>query len=115
LSLLFSSSKKKVPETDLSKRDETFKDAIETPKPLLTLEYKPKPEKPPATAPDFKQSPTGKKITQELKNLVNEIHAAHPGKKMHHGTFQQKISKKSKELGIEAKHTDQYVKDMSSF
>ena len=65
LSLLFSSSKKKVPATELSKRNETFKDAIESPKPLLTLEYKP--EKPPATAPDFKQSPTGKKITQELK------------------------------------------------
>ena len=113
LSLLFSSSKKKVPQMDMTKRGEPFKDAIESPKPLLTLEYKP--EKPPATAPDFKQSPTGKKITQELKNLVNEIHAINPNKKMHHGTFKQKISQKLKELGIESNHTDQYVRDMTTF
>jgi hypothetical protein len=37
--------------------------------PLLTLEYKPEksPEYPPATAPDFIQSPSGIKITQELQ------------------------------------------------
>ena len=108
LTMLFSSNKKKVPETDMTKRSDPFKDAVEPP--LLQLEYKP-----PATAPDFKQSPTGKKITQELKNLVNEIHAANPNKKMHHGTFKQKISLKLKQLGIESNHTDQYVKEMSNF
>ena len=81
LSLLFLSTKKKVPETELSERNETFTDAIESPKPLLTLEYIPKPEKPPVTASDFRESPSGKKITQTLKNLVNEIHAANPNKK----------------------------------
>ncbi len=69
LSLLFSSSKKKVPVTDLSKRDQDlFKNAIESPKPLL-LEYKP--EKPDAIAPDYFEEANGIKITKELKNLVN--------------------------------------------
>ena len=113
LTMLFSSNKKKVPETDMTKRSDPFKDAVEPP--LLQLEYKPKPDKPPATAPDFTQSPSGKKITQDLKNLVNEIHAANPNKKMHHGTFKQKISLKLKQLGIESNHTDQYVKEMSNF
>ena len=97
----------------MTKRRDPFKDAVEPP--LLQLEYKPKPDKPPATAPDFTQSTSGKKITQELKNLVNEIHAANPNKKMHHWTFNQKISLKLKQLGIESNHTDQYVKEMSTF
>ena len=108
LSLLFSSSKKKVPETE-------FKDAIESPKPLLTLEYKPKPEKPPASAPDFRESPTGKKITQTLKNLVNEIHAANPNNKMKQGPFKKQISLKLKELGVESNQTDTYLRDMNKF
>ena len=115
LTMLFSSNKKKVPETDMSKRSDPFKDAVEPP--LLTLEYKPEkaPENPPASAPDFMQSPTGKKITQELKNLVNEINARSPNKKMHQGTFRNRISSKLRELGVEAKHTDAYIRDMNKF
>ena len=110
----------------MTKRSDPFKDAIESPKPLLTLEYKPPataPSKleptqtwaPPATAPEFIQTPTGKKITQSLKNLVNEIHAANPNKKMHSGTFRSKISAKLKELGVEPSHTNAYVKNMNDF
>ena len=118
MTLLFSSSKKKVPETNFSKRDKDgFEDAILSPPPLLTLEYKPEksPENPPATAPNFIQSPTGKKITQELKNLVNEIHAKSPSKKMQQGPIKKRISDKLKELGVESKHTDAYLKDMNKF
>jgi hypothetical protein len=118
LTLLFSSNKKKVPETNFSKRDKDgFEDAILSPPPLLTLEYKPEksPAYPPATAPDFMQSPTGKRITQELKNLVNEINAKSPNRKMHQGTFRSKISAKLKELGVESNHTDQYLKEMNRF
>jgi hypothetical protein len=118
----FSSSKKKVPEIEMSKREkDPFKDSIEPsqPQPLLALEYKPESiyisEKPPATAPEFKQSPTGRRITQELKNLVNEIHAANPNKKMIQGPFKQKISVKLRELGVEPSHTAQYLKDMNLF
>ncbi len=79
------------------------------------MEYKPEklPEKPPATAPDFMQSPTGKRITQELKYLVNEINAKSPNRKMHQGTFRAKFSAKIKELGVESNHTDQYLRDMN--
>ncbi len=46
------------------------------------------------------QSPSGKKITQELKHFVNEINAKSPNRKMHQGTF-TKISAKLQELGVE--------------
>ena len=113
LTMLFSSNKKKVPETDMTKRRDPFKDAVEPQ--LLQLEYKPKPDKPPATAPDFTQSPTGKKITQELKNLVNEIHAANPNNKMKQGPFKKQISLKLRELGVEQNQTDTYLRDMNRF
>ena len=113
LSMLFSSNKKKAQEIDMSKRSDPFKDAVEPP--LLQLEYKPKPDKPPATAPDFTQSPSGKKITQELKNLVNEIHAANPNKKMKQGPFKKQISLKLRELGVESNQTDTYLRNMNTF
>ena len=113
LTKLFSSQKKKVPITN----KDGFEDAILSPPPLLTLEYKPEksPENPPASAPDFMQSPTGKRITQELKNLVNEINAHSPNKKMHQGTFRSTITKKLRELGVQANHTDAYIRDMNKF
>jgi len=113
MTLLFSSKKKKIPETN----KDGFEDAILSPPPLLTLEYKPEksPEHPPASAPDFMQSPTEKKITQELKNLVNEIHAKSPNKKMLQGPFKSRISTRLKELGVESNHTDAYLRDMNKF
>ena len=87
------------------------------------LEYKP--SKPPATAPAFTQSqtsevqttpvPTGHQKTQELKNLVNQLHAAHPKTKIHVGTFRSAIAKRLKELGVEASHTTTYVEKMRKF
>lgn len=113
-SRFFSSGKKIVPETELFKRSsDPFKDSVE-PQPLL-LEYKPGPENPAATAPDFIQSPTGKKITQVLKNLVNEIHAKHPNKKMHQSEFSKHIAAKLRELGVETSHTKAYLKNMNHF
>ena len=108
---MFSSRKKKVPETELSKRGDPFKDAIESP-PLL-LEYKP--EKPGATAPDYFEEANGIKITKELKNLVNQLHAAHPNSKLHMSTFRSAISRKLKELGVAQSHTNAYVKQMRDF
>jgi hypothetical protein len=113
LSLLFSSSKKKVPATELTKRDQDpFKDAIESPKPLL-LEYKP--EKPGATAPDFYEEANGIKITKELKNLVNQLHASHPHSKLQMAPFRSAIARKLKELGVSSSHTNAYVNQMRKF
>ena len=50
-----------------------------------------------------------------MKNLVNEIHAKSPSKKMQQGPFKKRISDKLKELGVESKHTDAYLKDMNKF
>jgi hypothetical protein len=61
------------------------------------------------------QSPTGKKIIQELKILVNEIHAKSPNKKMLQGPFKNRISTRLKELGVESNHTDAYLRDMNKF
>ncbi len=61
------------------------------------------------------QSPSGKKSTQELKKLVNEINAKSPNKKMHQGPFKSKISARLKELGVESKHTASYLRDMNKF
>jgi hypothetical protein len=94
------------------------------------LEYKPKPENMfstrSATAPSFAQSsnieiqtspatPTGHKINQELKNLVNQLHAAHPNSKLHISTFRSAISKKLREMGVEPSHTSTYVTKMRAF
>jgi hypothetical protein len=46
------------------------------------------------------QSPSGKKITQQLKNLVKEINAKSPNRKMHQGTSKVKISATLKEEKI---------------
>ena len=96
---------------------------------LPLLEYKPKPENMfstrSATAPSFAQSsnieiqtspatPTGHKINQELKNLVNQLHAAHPNK-LHIGPFRSAITKKLKDLGVDAAHTTTYVTKMRKF
>lgn len=108
---LFSSRKKKIPETDLSKRNQDpFKDAIE---PLLLLEYKP--DKPGATAPDFFEEANGIKITKELKNLVNQLHASHPNSKLKMATFRSAIASKLKELGVSTSHTSAYVNQMRKF
>ena len=89
---------------------------------LPLLEYKP--PKHPATAPAFTQTesietqttpvPTSHVINQELKNLVNQMHASHPGK-IHVGTFRSAIAKKLKELGIDPQHTATYVEKMRKF
>ena len=94
------------------------------------LEYKPKPENifstRSATAPSFAQSsnieiqtspatPTGHKINQELKNLVNQLHAAHPKSKLHIGTFRSAITKKLRELGVDAAHSTTYITKMRAF
>ena len=34
---------------------------------------------------------------------------------MHQGTFRNRISSKLRELGVEAKHTDAYIRDMNKF
>jgi len=110
---LFSSSKKKVPTTELTKRDtDPFKDAIESPKPLL-LEYKP--EKPGATAPDYFDEANGIKITKELKNLVNQLHASHPHSKLKMAPFRSAIARRLKELGVGSNHTAAYVNQMRTF
>jgi hypothetical protein len=77
-----------------------------------------------ATAPSFAQSsieiqtspntPTGHQINQELKNLVNQLHAAHPNK-IHISTFRSAIAKKLKDLGVESSHTSTYVTKMRKF
>ena len=94
------------------------------------LEYKPKPENMfstrSATAPSFAQSsnieiqtspatPTGHKINQELKNLVNQLHAAHPNSKLHIGTFRSAITTKLRELGVDAAHSTTYINKMRAF
>ncbi len=113
-SKIFSSSKKKKVEEKSS---------------IPLLEYKPKPENMfstrSATAPSFAQSsieiqtspatPTGHKINQELKNLVNQLHAAHPNSKLHISTFRSAISKKLREMGVEPSHTSTYVTKMRTF
>ena len=111
LSKLFSSRKKKVPETELSKRGDPFKDAIESP-PLL-LEYKP--EKPGATAPDYFDEANGIKITKELKNLVNQLHASHPHSKLKMAPFRSAIASRLKDLGVGSNHTATYVNQMRKF
>ena len=80
-----------------------------------------------ATAPLFAQSsieiqtspatptPTGHKINQELKNLVNQLHAAHPKSKLHIGTFRSAITKKLRELGVDAAHSTTYINKMRAF
>jgi len=78
-----------------------------------------------ATAPSFAQSsieiqtspatPTGHKINQELKNLVNQLHAAHPNSKLHIGTFRSAITKKLRELGVDAAHSTTYINKMRTF
>ena len=90
---------------------------------LPLLEYKP--PKHPATAPAFTQTesietqttpvPTGHQINQELKNLVNQMHAGHPNSKLHISTFRSVIAKKLKELGIDPQHTTTYVDKMRRF
>jgi len=113
LSKLFSFKKKKVPATELTKRtQDPFKDAIESPKPLL-LEYKP--DKPGATAPDFYEEANGIKITKELKNLVNQLHASHPHSKLKMATFRSAIASRLKELGVSSNHTNAYVNQMRIF
>ena len=113
LSKLFSFKIKKVPATELTKRDQDpFKDAIESPKPLL-LEYKP--DKPGATAPDFYEEANGIKITKELKNLVNQLHASHPHSKLKMSTFRSAIASRLKELGVSSNHTNTYVNQMRLF
>ena len=113
-SKIFSSSKKKKVEEKSS---------------IPLLEYKPKPENMfstrSATAPSFAQSsieiqtspatPTGHKINQELKNLVNQLHAAHPNSKLHIGTFRSAITKKLRELGVDAAHSTTYINKMRTF
>ena len=89
---------------------------------LPLLEYKP--PKQPATAPAFTQTesietqttpvPTGHVINQELKNLVNQLHASHPGK-IHVGTFRAAIAKKLRDLGVDPQHTTTYVDKMRKF
>ena len=89
---------------------------------LPLLEYKP--PKHPATAPAFTQTesietqttpvPTGHVINQELKNLVNQLHASHPGK-IHVGTFRAAIAKKLRDLGVDPQHTTTYVDKMRKF
>ena len=116
-SKLFSSKKKKMPETEMSKREQDpFKDAIE---PQRLLEYKPESiymsEQPSATAPNYVEEANGIKITKELKNLVNQLHASHPNNKLHMSTFRSAISKKLKELGVAQSHTNAYVKQMRDF
>jgi hypothetical protein len=106
-SRIFTSSKKK------EQKQEGF--------PLL--EYKP--HKHPATAPAFTQTesietqttpvPTGHSINQELKNLVNQLHAAHPKSKIHMATFRSAISRKLKDLGVDSQHTATYVDKMRRF
>ena len=106
-SRIFTSSKKK------EQKQEGF--------PLL--EYKP--PKHPATAPAFTQTesietqtapvPTGHVINQELKNLVNQLHAAHPNSKIHMATFRSAISRKLKDLGVDSQHTATYVDKMRRF
>jgi hypothetical protein len=116
-SKIFSSSKKK-------------KQMEEKPS-IPLLEYKPEPENMfstrSATAPLFAQSsieiqtspatptPTGHKINQELKNLVNQLHAAHPKSKLHIGTFRSAITKKLRELGVDAAHSTTYINKMRAF
>ncbi len=102
-----------MPATELTKRDQDpLKDAIESPKPLL-LEYKP--EKPGATAPDYFEEANGIKITKELKNLVNQLHASHPRSKLKMSTFRSAISSRLKDLGVSSSHTNAYVNQMRIF
>jgi hypothetical protein len=95
--------------------------------PPALLEYKPESSmfsKRSPTAPSFAQSsieiqaspttPTGHQINQELKTLVNQLHAAHPNK-IHIGTFRGAISKKLRELGVDSAHSTTYVNKMRTF
>jgi hypothetical protein len=113
LSKLFSSGKKK-------------KEMEEKPS-IPLLEYKPEStlfSKRSPTAPLYSQSsieiqtspntPTGHQINQELKNLVNQLHAAHPNK-IHIGTFRSAITKKLRELGVDSAHSTTYVNKMRTF
>ena len=113
LSKLFSSGKKKK--------------EMEEKSTIPLLEYKPESSMfstRSATAPSFAQSsieiqtspntPTGHQINQELKNLVNQLHASHPNK-IHISTFRSAIAKKLKELGVESAHTSTYVNKMRLF
>ena len=110
---LFSSGKKNIVQTNFSTRpQDPFKDAIETP-PLLALEYKP--EKPPATAPAYLEEANGKKIIQELKIVVNQLHASHPNSKLAMSTFRSAIASKLRQLGVGTSHTAAYVKQMREF
>ena len=60
-------------------------------------------------------TPTGHKINQELKKLVNQLHAAHPKSKLHIGTFRSAITKKLRELGVDAAHSTTYINKMRAF
>ena len=101
----------------------------------LALEYKPRPEimtepkplkpiassptqAPPATAPDFYESPKGREIERELKNLVNKLHQSYRLKKknrMTYATFKSTITEKLRSLKIGSEHTNIYVKQMWKF
>ena len=106
-----------MPETEMSKREQDpFKDAIE---PQRLLEYKPESiymsEQPSATAPNYVEEANGIKIIKELKNKVNQLHAAYPHSKLHISTFRSAISSRLKELGVAPNHTAAYVKQMRTF
>ena len=58
---------------------------------------------------------TGIQITQELKNVVNQLHQSHPGSKIHMSTFRSAISKKLRELGVDSSHTSAYITKMRKF
>ena len=116
-SKLFSSKKKKMPETEMSKREQDpFKDAIE---PQRLLEYKPESiymsEKPSASAPNFVEEANGIQIIKELKNKVNQLHAAHPHSKVTMAVFRSAIASRLRELGVGTSHTAAYVKQMRTF
>ena len=114
LGRLFSTGKKNIVETNFSTRQQDpFKDAIESPPPLLTLEYKP--EKPPASAPAYLEEANGKRIIQELKVVVNQLHESHPNSKLTMAPFRSAIASKLRQLGVGTSHTAAYVKQMREF
>ena len=72
-------------------------------------------EQPSATAPNYVEEANGIKITKELKNLDNQLHASHPHTKLHMSTFKSAIAKRLRELGVAQSHTNAYVKQMRDF
>ena len=103
---------------DEKREQDPFKDAIESPKPLL-LEYKPESiymsEKPSASAPNYIEEANGIQIIKELKNKVNQLHAAHPHSKLKMSTFRSAIASRLRELGVGTSHTNAYVNQMRTF